>query len=91
MYQLIIPRKKHRKMISFAHRKTRFRNKFYKWCLDFIGPNGDAWDLVMIRNGPDAPDYALRCPSKAHAILFHLKFKLYLVDSGSNGATSEEG
>lgn len=92
MHRLIIPRSKHRKMLSFAHRATRFRGKFQRWCEDFIGIHGVDWHLIMVRNpSPDAPDYALDCPSKAHAILFHLHHKLYLVDSGATDASPAEG
>lgn len=81
MFDLVIPRTKHRKMLSWAHSRARFRRKFYDWCEDFIGQNGQAWHIVMIRKDPGPPDYALRCPSKEYAILFYLHHKLYLVDS----------
>jgi len=81
MFDLIIPRPKHRKMLSWAHRTARFRTKFQLWCEAFIGIHGVDWHIVMIRNGPNPPDYALRCRTKQHAILFHLHHKLYLVDS----------
>lgn len=57
-----------------------------------MGIHGVDWHLRMVRNpAPDAPDYALDCPSKAHAILFHLQHKLYLVDPKPKCATPAEG